>query len=157
MSYAIEWNEDIPVAETVDVNDLDDHMRDTKKAIAERFQVWAWDNDARWLSLANPVFLLAAEKTVTETVSGAYTANIENGNAFDLYLTADTAITLAGSTTNGAHRITIKINPNGHTVSFTNTVKYPHGMDDIPASNFIIQLMTVDGGTTWFEVGTIEV
>jgi len=125
MAYSITWDEDIPIKDTVDVNDLDDHVRDTKEAIRERFETWAWDTNADWLILENPVLLLLAEHIVTASIAATYTANIEDGNVFDLTLTADTAITLAGSTTNGAHRITLKISPNGHTVSFTNTVKFP--------------------------------
>jgi hypothetical protein len=105
-----------------------------------------------------------SETVATANSTSAYAVNLTTGNIFNLTLTANCTITFTNPPATGkAGSVTLILTQDGvgtRTISWPASVKWPGGtaptLSVSSASVDIIQLLTIDGGTTWrgFIAGT---
>lgn len=97
------------------------------------------------------------EFLTTTNVSAAYAINLNNGNAFDLTMTASTTFTFTNpyaSGTSHSFSVILRQDGTGGRVATLPTVKWAGGtpptlslgMNDVD----ILTFLTVNGGATWF-------
>lgn len=105
-----------------------------------------------------------SETVVTANTGASYAVNLASGNVFDLTLTANCTFTFTNPPASGkAGSVTLILTQDGtgnRTATWPASVKWPGGtaptLSVSSATVDIIQLFTVNGGTTWrgFLAGT---
>ena len=92
------------------------------------------------------------------TSTGSVTVNLANGNCHHLTLTGNTTLTLSGATNSKVCSLTLLITQDatgGRSITWPASVKWmPSGsaptFTTTLSTRSIVELFTIDGGTTWF-------
>ena len=92
------------------------------------------------------------------TATGAVTVNLANGNCHHLTLTGNTTLSLSGATNSKVCSLTLLVTQDatgGRSITWPASVKWLPGgsaptFTTTASTRSIVELFTIDGGTTWF-------
>lgn len=162
MAYLLTWDDaycETPVSEDIDIHDVDDHIRNLKQSIRERFETWQWDSDFQQThTLISPLLKYFAEVAITSTgVSGTYDCDISDANIYRLTLDGDVTLTFSHPAPTGYLSVLTLIITQTSTGDATITFPahkhegiYPEIWGTKEDTESIWYFFTVDGGTTWY-------